>query len=159
MPKSCKGSLDFGWRLSVNAESCITEMEADKHLDARHAIEEAMSRSLSFSFTTDLLMVFISSCAQEKLSQVSERSVITTISCIQSSHDAIYIQAFVKEDGVSIFSGRNTPYSKLTPMMSFWQCNKMRCSNCSTMSCYVCRKIINGYDHFNQVIVCLLRLL
>ncbi|PIL26358.1 hypothetical protein GSI_12114 [Ganoderma sinense ZZ0214-1] len=29
-------------------------------------------------------------------------------------------------------------------------CNKMTCPNCGTLSCYVCRKVINGYDHFNQ---------
>ncbi|KAL6307320.1 hypothetical protein BKA93DRAFT_727613 [Sparassis latifolia] len=29
-------------------------------------------------------------------------------------------------------------------------CNKMTCPNCHTLSCYVCRKIITGYDHFNN---------
>ncbi|KAI0083599.1 hypothetical protein BDY19DRAFT_1031916 [Irpex rosettiformis] len=29
-------------------------------------------------------------------------------------------------------------------------CNKMTCTNCRTMSCYVCRKVIKGYEHFNQ---------
>ncbi|KAK4057099.1 hypothetical protein OIO90_001999 [Microbotryomycetes sp. JL221] len=27
-------------------------------------------------------------------------------------------------------------------------CNKMRCTSCHTLSCHVCRKIINGYEHF-----------
>ncbi|KAI6027043.1 hypothetical protein EDC04DRAFT_175573 [Pisolithus marmoratus] len=30
-------------------------------------------------------------------------------------------------------------------------CNKMTCPNCSTVSCYICRQIIGGYEHFNQV--------
>ncbi|KDR78857.1 hypothetical protein GALMADRAFT_224109 [Galerina marginata CBS 339.88] len=29
-------------------------------------------------------------------------------------------------------------------------CNKMTCPNCHTLSCYVCRKVITGYEHFNQ---------
>ncbi|KAF9030307.1 hypothetical protein BDZ89DRAFT_1064727 [Hymenopellis radicata] len=29
-------------------------------------------------------------------------------------------------------------------------CNKMICPNCTTMSCYVCRQVITGYEHFNQ---------
>ena len=31
------------------------------------------------------------------------------------------------------------------------QCNKMSCPNCHTLSCYICRQVITGYDHFNQV--------
>jgi TRIAD3 protein (E3 ubiquitin-protein ligase RNF216) len=73
LPKSCK------------------EMEEDKHLDARHAIEEAM---------THALMRNCPNCQK----------------------------AFIKEYG----------------------CNKMTCPNCQTMSCYICRKIISGYEHFDQ---------
>ncbi|OCH88146.1 hypothetical protein OBBRIDRAFT_795550 [Obba rivulosa] len=29
-------------------------------------------------------------------------------------------------------------------------CNKMTCPNCQTVSCYICRKVIHGYDHFNN---------
>ncbi|KAL5525503.1 hypothetical protein ACEPAG_6839 [Sanghuangporus baumii] len=29
-------------------------------------------------------------------------------------------------------------------------CNKMTCPNCRTLSCYICRQIIKGYDHFDQ---------
>ncbi|KAH9942854.1 hypothetical protein B0H21DRAFT_511019 [Amylocystis lapponica] len=73
LPKSCK------------------EVEDDKKLDVRHAIEEAMTRAL---------MRNCPNCQK----------------------------AFVKEMG----------------------CNKMTCPNCRTLSCYVCRKIITGYDHFNN---------
>lgn len=31
------------------------------------------------------------------------------------------------------------------------QCNKMTCPNCRTLSCYVCRKTVSGYEHFQQV--------
>ncbi|KAJ7709797.1 hypothetical protein B0H17DRAFT_238676 [Mycena rosella] len=29
-------------------------------------------------------------------------------------------------------------------------CNKMTCPNCFALSCYICRKLITGYDHFAQ---------
>ena len=31
------------------------------------------------------------------------------------------------------------------------QCNKMTCPTCRTLSCYVCRAVITGYEHFDQV--------
>ncbi|KAF7425989.1 hypothetical protein PC9H_008351 [Pleurotus ostreatus] len=73
LPKSCK------------------EMEAEKLLDGRHAIEEAMTQAL------------LRNCPKCE-------------------------KAFIKEAG----------------------CNKMTCPNCRTLSCYVCRKVITGYEHFNQ---------
>ncbi|KAI0944200.1 hypothetical protein AcW1_001960 [Taiwanofungus camphoratus] len=73
LPKSCK------------------EMEDDKKLDVRHAIEEAMTRAL------------MRNCPKCQ-------------------------KAFVKEMG----------------------CNKMTCPQCGTLSCYVCRQIIRGYDHFGN---------
>jgi hypothetical protein len=30
-------------------------------------------------------------------------------------------------------------------------CNKMTCPKCRSLSCYVCRALIKGYDHFDQV--------
>ncbi|KDQ07483.1 hypothetical protein BOTBODRAFT_38782 [Botryobasidium botryosum FD-172 SS1] len=67
------------------------EMEADKHLDARHKVEEAMSEAL------------MRKCPR----------------CTKP---------FIKEHG----------------------CNKMTCPNCHTLSCYVCRQVVTGYDHFDQ---------
>ncbi|KIJ11696.1 hypothetical protein PAXINDRAFT_84162 [Paxillus involutus ATCC 200175] len=68
------------------------EVENDKHLDAQHVIEEAMTRAL------------MRNCPK----------------CQKS---------FIKEMG----------------------CNKMTCPNCHTISCYICRSIIIGYDHFVDV--------
>ncbi|KAF7338212.1 hypothetical protein MVEN_02046300 [Mycena venus] len=73
LPKSCK------------------EMEQDKNLDARHTIEEAMTRAL------------MRNCPKCQ-------------------------KAMIKEMG----------------------CNKMTCPNCMTLFCYICRKLITGYEHFNQ---------
>ncbi|KAI1787091.1 hypothetical protein LXA43DRAFT_896802 [Ganoderma leucocontextum] len=71
-------------------KSC-QEVEDDKKLDVRHAIEEAMTHAL------------MRNCPKCQ-------------------------KAFIKEMG----------------------CNKMTCPNCGTLSCYICRKVINGYEHFNQ---------
>ncbi|KZT20220.1 hypothetical protein NEOLEDRAFT_1172659 [Neolentinus lepideus HHB14362 ss-1] len=73
LPKSCK------------------EVEDDKKIDARHTVEEAMTKALMRN-------------------------------CPKCS------KAFIKESG----------------------CNKMTCPNCRTLSCYVCRQVITGYDHFGQ---------
>ncbi|QRV85512.1 TRIAD3 [Ceratobasidium sp. AG-Ba] len=67
------------------------EVEQDKVLDARHAVEEAMTKAL------------MRNCPK----------------CDQN---------FIKEAG----------------------CNKMTCPKCRSLSCYVCRKVIKGYDHFDQ---------
>ncbi|KAK4052367.1 hypothetical protein OIV83_002169 [Microbotryomycetes sp. JL201] len=60
---------------------------------------------------------------------------ITSIHKVEEAMSAALIrkcpqcsEPFVKEDG----------------------CNKMRCPSCQTLSCYICRKIISGYDHFAQ---------
>lgn len=71
-------------------KSCAEVVE-DRDLDARHAVEEAM---------TEALMRKCPKCSK----------------------------AFIKENG----------------------CNKMRCPYCQTLSCYVCRQTITGYDHFNE---------
>ncbi|GAA5986247.1 hypothetical protein JCM10908_006472 [Rhodotorula pacifica] len=41
--------------------------------------------------------------------------------------------------------GCGEPYVKETGT-----CNKVRCSNCGTLSCYICNKIIEGYQHFKN---------
>ncbi|KAF5376094.1 hypothetical protein D9615_007750 [Tricholomella constricta] len=84
---SCRGCK----KLDHLPKSC-KEMEEDKHLDGRHAVEEAMTQAL------------MRNCPK----------------CQKS---------FIKESG----------------------CNKMTCPNCQTLSCYVCRQVIKGYDHFNPL--------
>ncbi|KAA1474208.1 hypothetical protein DENSPDRAFT_840773 [Dentipellis sp. KUC8613] len=71
-------------------KSC-EEVEQDKKLDGKHAIEEAMTRALMRN-------------------------------CPRCN------KAFIKESG----------------------CNKMTCPNCRTLSCYICRQIIDGYEHFDR---------
>ncbi|KJA18481.1 hypothetical protein HYPSUDRAFT_144920, partial [Hypholoma sublateritium FD-334 SS-4] len=77
---------------SDHAPKTCDEAEADKHLDGRHTIEEAMTAAL------------MRNCPKCK-------------------------KAFIKDEG----------------------CNKMTCPTCRTLSCYVCRAVITGYEHFDQV--------
>ncbi|RDX42329.1 hypothetical protein OH76DRAFT_1363022 [Lentinus brumalis] len=72
-------------------KGCQAEVDDDKKLGVRHAIEEAMTAALMRN-------------------------------CPKCN------KAFIKEMG----------------------CNKMTCPNCRTLSCYICRKVIVGYDHFAQ---------
>ncbi|KAJ7774947.1 hypothetical protein B0H16DRAFT_1509018 [Mycena metata] len=44
---------------------------------------------------------------------------------------------------------RNCPRCQ-KPFIKDAGCNKMVCSNCQALSCYICRQLINGYDHFAQ---------
>ncbi|KZV74428.1 hypothetical protein PENSPDRAFT_648058 [Peniophora sp. CONT] len=67
------------------------EVDEDKKLEGRHAVEEAMTAAL------------MRNCPKCK-------------------------KAFIKESG----------------------CNKMVCPYCTTLSCYVCRQIVTGYEHFNR---------
>ena len=34
-----------------------------------------------------------------------------------------------------------------------FQCNKMTCPNCTTKSCYICRRIVQDYTHFEQACI------
>ncbi|KIR76730.1 E3 ubiquitin-protein ligase RNF216 [Cryptococcus gattii EJB2] len=53
------------------------------------------------------------------------------------------------EDAMSAALIRNCP--KCTkPFVKDSGCNKIICTTCRTMSCYVCRKIITGYEHFDR---------
>ncbi|KXN81173.1 hypothetical protein AN958_05888 [Leucoagaricus sp. SymC.cos] len=61
-------------------------------------------------------------------------------------------KAFIKESGVR---PPPPPFSFTVQLAHshlalLQQCNKMTCPNCRTLSCYICRQIITGYDHFNQ---------
>ncbi|KIJ59963.1 hypothetical protein HYDPIDRAFT_139939 [Hydnomerulius pinastri MD-312] len=88
------------------------EVEEDKHLDAQHVIEEAMTRAL------------MRNCPKCQKCNVPFDFSTRIVSL--SQHYAL--KAFIKEMG----------------------CNKMTCPNCRTVSCYICRKVINGYDHFGN---------
>lgn len=37
-----------------------------------------------------------------------------------------------------------------TPFIKESGCNKMTCTKCQAITCYVCNKIITGYEHFND---------
>ncbi|KAG6377314.1 hypothetical protein JVT61DRAFT_15103 [Boletus reticuloceps] len=64
-------------------------------------------------------------------------------------HPHLLFSAFIKEMGVSL-DGLSGSAQYLGSHSIMLQCNKMTCPNCHTVSCYICRKIIIGYDHFSN---------
>ncbi|CAK5264611.1 unnamed protein product [Mycena citricolor] len=103
LPKSCK------------------EVQDDKKLDARHEIEEAMTRAL------------MRNCPRCNKGARSPGS-----SAVQS-----LIRCSVCQRPRSKHLSRY-----LLKRLDLLQCNKMTCPFCHTKSCYLCRKVITGYDHF-----------
>lgn len=59
----------------------------------------------------------------------------------------VSIPAFIKDAGVSSLSTRADRFNCVN--MCFVQCNKMTCPYCHTLSCYVCRQVVTGYEHFH----------
>ncbi|KAH9922385.1 uncharacterized protein B0H18DRAFT_1018159 [Fomitopsis serialis] len=69
-------------------------------------------------------------------------------SCKEMEDDKKLDARHTIEEAMTAALMRNCPRcQKVTRIL---QCNKMVCPNCRTLSCYVCRKVINGYDHFNN---------
>ena len=55
--------------------------------------------------------------------------------------------AFIKHNGVCPdFPVVDCDFADLP----LFQCNKIVCPHCSTTSCYICRQVITGYDHFDM---------
>lgn len=79
-------------------------------------------------------------CSKGTISRTCERSGLFFDILIRSVHQRIWRMSPLR----SLLSAKNS-----SPLF-FLQCNKMTCPNCSTVSCYICRKVITGYEHFNQ---------
>lgn len=70
-------------------------------------------------------------------------------SCKEMDHEKVLNGQHAIEEAMSAALMRNCPKCK-KPFVKESGCNKITCYTCSTMSCYVCRKVITGYDHFDQ---------
>ncbi|GAA5953831.1 hypothetical protein JCM21900_005486 [Sporobolomyces salmonicolor] len=68
--------------------------------------------------------------------EVSEDAKIDSIHRVEGAMSAALIRRCPKP-------GCNEPYIK-----EVGTCNKIVCSSCRTLSCYICNKIIEGYQHF-----------
>ncbi|KAM0790714.1 hypothetical protein ACM66B_004569 [Microbotryomycetes sp. NB124-2] len=66
--------------------------------------------------------------ADDKISSIHKVEEAMSAALIRNCPKPGCGEPFVKEDG----------------------CNKMRCPSCQTLSCYICRKVIKGYDHFRN---------
>ncbi|KAI0834116.1 hypothetical protein F5Y06DRAFT_290054 [Hypoxylon sp. FL0890] len=70
--------------------------------------------------------------------------------CAESAADHGLDARHILEEAMSAALIRNCNKCK-NPFLKMDGCNKVRCTRCGTMHCYVCRKTITDYKHFNDV--------
>ncbi|KAI1409196.1 hypothetical protein F5Y13DRAFT_96534 [Hypoxylon sp. FL1857] len=70
--------------------------------------------------------------------------------CAESTADHGLDARHILEEAMSAALIRTCNKCK-NPFLKVDGCNKVRCSRCGTMHCYVCRKTITDYKHFNDV--------
>ncbi|KAF7363529.1 hypothetical protein MSAN_01009400 [Mycena sanguinolenta] len=70
-------------------------------------------------------------------------------SCKEMDQDKKLDDRHVIEEAMTRALMRNCPKCQKS-FIKESGCNKMTCPNCFSLSCYVCRQLITGYDHFNQ---------
>jgi len=100
-------------------------------------------------FETDKVLT----CQKEECGRVSCRK------CKQENHlpktceevgeDKLLDGKHAIEEAMTRALMRNCPKCQKS-FVKEYGCNKMTCTYCGTVSCYVCRSIIKGYDHFDQ---------
>ncbi|PPR00601.1 hypothetical protein CVT24_005442 [Panaeolus cyanescens] len=71
-------------------------------------------------------------------------------SCQEVEEDKVLDGRHTIEEAMTAAMMRNCPKCKKA-FIKENGCNKMTCPHCHTLSCYVCRQIIRGYDHFDQM--------
>ncbi|GAA5965119.1 hypothetical protein JCM3765_004865 [Sporobolomyces pararoseus] len=68
--------------------------------------------------------------------------------CQEVSDDAKINAVHQVEEAMSSALIRKCPQCSEPYIKENDSCNKIRCASCATLSCYVCSKIITGYEHF-----------
>ncbi|ORY27659.1 hypothetical protein BCR39DRAFT_537745 [Naematelia encephala] len=72
-------------------------------------------------------------------------------SCEEMELDRKLDKRHTVEDAMSEALIRRCPNEKCRkPFVKDSGCNKIICTSCHTLSCYVCKKAVTGYDHFDQ---------
>ncbi|KAJ3908568.1 hypothetical protein F5879DRAFT_316503 [Lentinula edodes] len=70
-------------------------------------------------------------------------------SCKEMEEDKVLDGRHLIEEAMTRALMRNCPHCDKS-FVKEEGCNKMTCPHCHTLSCYVCRQQVTGYDHFNQ---------
>ncbi|KAL1746733.1 hypothetical protein HDZ31DRAFT_33489, partial [Schizophyllum fasciatum] len=71
--------------------------------------------------------------------------------CKEVEEDKKLDSQHLVEEAMSKALVRNCPNNQCRkPFIKDDGCNKIVCTNCRTLSCYLCRKVIAGYEHFDQ---------
>ncbi|KAH9481344.1 E3 ubiquitin-protein ligase RNF216 [Psilocybe cubensis] len=71
-------------------------------------------------------------------------------SCKEAEEDKVLDGRHAIEEAMTRALMRNCPKCNKA-FVKETGCNKMTCPHCRTLSCYVCRKVIDGYQHFDQM--------
>lgn len=72
-------------------------------------------------------------------------------SCKEVESDKQLDVQHIVEEAMTRALMRNCPKCQKA-FIKEYGCNKMTCPNCQTVSCYICREVITGYEHFGRVI-------
>ena len=141
------------------------EVEEELRLQEEDGIECGCCFSV-YPFVRALYLVilthFLTPDTQDKLVQCPEAHLFCT-TCMMS-----YVETKLGEHDARIVcmdqSGCKLPFPdlelrrcltpKLFELYERVKQRKMTCPNCATLSCYICRKVIVGYDHFSRVSGC-----
>ncbi|KAF8626497.1 hypothetical protein AX17_006551 [Amanita inopinata Kibby_2008] len=70
-------------------------------------------------------------------------------SCKEMDEEKVLNGHHAVEEAMSAALMRNCPKCNKAFIKDFG-CNKITCNGCGTLSCYVCRQIIRGYEHFDR---------
>ncbi|ELU38545.1 IBR domain-containing protein [Rhizoctonia solani AG-1 IA] len=126
------------------AESEIQRFLSDKSLELWHRIKQEKEIELA-------QIDGLESCPFCSYAVVIENEEERLFRCENSSCGIVSCRKCKKEaEKDKALDGRHS----IEEAMNFVKesgCNKMTCPGCRSLVCYVCRKIIQGYDHFDQV--------
>ncbi|KAG1738308.1 hypothetical protein EDD22DRAFT_959526 [Suillus occidentalis] len=71
-------------------------------------------------------------------------------SCKEVESDKQLDVQHIVEEAMTRALMRNCPKCQKA-FIKEYGCNKMTCPNCRTVSCYICREVIKGYEHFGRI--------
>ncbi|KAF8626780.1 hypothetical protein AX15_004689 [Amanita polypyramis BW_CC] len=71
-------------------------------------------------------------------------------SCKEMDEEKLLNNQHTVEEAMSAAMMRSCPKCK-KPFIKEYGCNKITCTSCGTFSCYVCRQVVDNYEHFEPV--------
>ncbi|WVF67056.1 hypothetical protein IAT40_001800 [Kwoniella sp. CBS 6097] len=157
--------MDMSSCQSVFPESELTRLLSEKSLSLYHRLKQANELEQAgieglescpncpFAAVIDNPHEKLFRCMNEECGQVTcracRRKDHIPKTCAEVEADLKLNNRHTVEDAMSEALIRKCPKCA-KPYIKDTGCNKIHCSKCGTLSCYVCQKQIHGYDHFDQ---------